>query len=135
MSLFNWDDSLRVNVIEFDGQHQRLVRYVNELYEAIEARRGNEVLEQLLGALLSYTETHFVAEESLMEKYGYPNYIKHKAEHDDLIRQVNDLRKDFETKGTAMSLKVLVFLKDWVRNHIMGSDKRYSDFFKEHGVT
>jgi hemerythrin len=33
-----------------------------------------------------------------------------------------------------MSLKILVFLKDWVRKHVMGTDKQYSEFFTEKGV-
>lgn len=134
MSLFEWNDSFQVSVPEFDAQHRRLVRYVNELYEAIEARKSKEVLSDILDGLIHYTQTHFAAEERLMQQHDYPGYITHKAEHDDLIRQVTELKTDFDKKGSAMSLKVLVFLKDWVRNHILETDKQYGPFFREKGI-
>lgn len=78
MAFFNWDDLGSVNIERIDNQHKKLVSYLNELFEAMRAGKGNEVLEKILNALLSYTNTHFASEEKLTQTHGYPGYLFHK---------------------------------------------------------
>jgi hemerythrin-like metal-binding protein len=133
--LIQWSDDLSVNVKGLDIQHKRLVNNLNELYDAINAGEGSEILDDVLQALLDYTYYHFASEETLMNKHDYPEYDNHKKEHDDLKKQVLSLIKKYEEdESISMPLKALQFLKNWLYNHILETDKQYSSFLNEKGV-
>ena len=36
MAFFEWNDSYSVGVVEIDRQHQRLIDFIDQLYEAME---------------------------------------------------------------------------------------------------
>lgn len=128
MAYMEWDDSLSVGVPVFDQQHQRLVGYLNELHDAMRAGKGATVLSGILDGLAEYTETHFASEEEAFRKYGYPQTEEHVAEHRGLIEKVHNLQAEASSGKLLISVSVLGFLKDWVTNHISGSDKAYSSF-------
>ena len=55
------------------------------------------MLGKVLDGVAAYTVSHFANEESLMKRYAYPDYARHKAEHDKLVDRVEQLRQDFRT--------------------------------------
>ena len=34
----------------------------------------------------------------------------------------------------AINIKLLVFLRDWLTDHIQGTDKKYGQWLNQHGV-
>ena len=72
MAYFPWKPEYSVGIEKFDRQHKVLVHFLNELYEALQAGQGRKALAHVLNGLIVYTNTHFAAEEKLMERYGYP---------------------------------------------------------------
>jgi hemerythrin len=129
-----WNDSLSVGVTEIDTQHKNLVLYLNDLHFAMSQGKGSEVLKSLLARLVGYTQVHFATEEKYMQQWSYPGYVHHKGEHTAFVKKVGDFQAKFEAGQTALSIEILTFLKDWVGNHIQGTDKRYSVFFNKHGL-
>ncbi len=73
---------------------------------------GKEVLGAIIGGLVSYSESHFADEEQLMEKHPYAVINAHKPEHEKLVKQVQDLRQQFKSGHTILTLGVMIFLKD-----------------------
>ncbi len=134
MALMEWSKDYSVNITEFDGQHKKIVGFINELHLAMREAKGKEVMGKILDELADYTVFHFSAEERLMHQYSYPGYIKHKAEHDNLTKQVLVLVNDYKAGKSLISQEVMQFLKDWLVNHIIGSDKKYSDFLNSKGI-
>lgn len=134
MARFVWDSKMSVSVQKFDDSHKKLVDMVNELDDAMRAGKGKDVMEKILGGLVSYTATHFGDEEKLMLGHKYAGYIAHKAEHDALVKKVVQFQGDFHNGKIAMSVEVMQFLKDWLVNHIMGTDKKYGPFLNNLGV-
>ena len=134
MPLIQWDDKLSVNVEEIDKQHQKLVQVINELQEAMQNRKGNEVLGKIIEEMVGYARTHFKTEEVYFDKFGYPEADSHKKEHAEFMDKVSDFKKDFDAGRIGLSVEVMNFLSDWLKNHIMGSDKNYSAFFNEKGL-
>jgi len=128
MALLNWNELLSVGVAEFDAQHKKLVGMINTLHDAMAKGQGREVLKPILDGLMDYTQTHFAAEERRMQQCGYPAYLQHKVQHDALMRKVNDLKKRFEAGQGTLTVEILNFLKDWLVNHIQGTDKKYAPF-------
>ncbi|MEW6195268.1 MAG: bacteriohemerythrin [Bacteroidota bacterium] len=134
VALINWDPSYSVNINSIDTQHKKLINMINNLHEAMLQGRGKEVLGSIFNELASYTIYHFNHEEELFAKYDYMEQNKHKAEHERLIAQVNDLKNNFNKGGSVLTMEVMNFLKLWLSDHIIGSDKKYSSFLNERGV-
>ena len=134
MSIMKWSDDLSVQVSEIDQQHQRLIELINKLHEAMLAKQGKQIVSQILDELAAYTVYHFQAEEKYMQQFKYPAYLGHKKEHEGFVHEVEKFQKDYETGKLGLSLEIMAFLRDWVTNHIKGTDKQYTTTFKQHGL-
>ncbi|WP_417913584.1 bacteriohemerythrin [Candidatus Electronema sp. JM] len=134
MSLIAWDESLSVNVAEIDSQHRKLVAMINELHDAMKSGKGKDVLGRILSGLISYTDTHFKAEEKYFAQFKYPDTTAHVKEHAAFVKKVTEFQIDFEGGRLTVSIDTLYFLRDWLQGHIKGTDKKYSAFFNENGL-
>jgi hemerythrin len=134
MAFFEWTDKYSVGVPSIDGQHKRLIEIINSLYESMRAGQGEIALGKLLEDLASYTRTHFRAEEKLLESNGYPELAVHKKVHEALAAQVMDLIAQHKAGKTALSIQTGNFLKNWLSNHILNTDKNYSEHLVRRGV-
>ncbi len=123
MALFAWSDDLSVGNQFIDADHKKLIQLINDFHNAMEQGRGNDVIGKVLNNLIIYTKEHFQREQTEMQRIQYPKYLAHKLEHEKLIKDVLELQQSF-AKGTNMlSLKVSKFLRDWLVNHILQTDK------------
>lgn len=135
MALINWSAEWSVGLVTIDTQHQKLIGYINELNEAMAQRKGKDIVEKILAGLVEYTKTHFANEELLFRTHNYPEAVAHKMKHDELAKKVMQFQKDFHDGKTVMSVEIMAFLKDWLLNHIKGTDMKYSPFLKSKGVS
>ncbi len=134
MAFMNWTPDLSVNIDEIDNQHKKLIGMINELSEAMKARKGAEVMGKIIAGLTNYTKEHFATEEKLFDKFGYPETAKHKQEHTKFVNEINKFKQDFEAGKLSVSIDVLKFLSSWLMNHIKGTDQKYSKFLNDKGV-
>lgn len=129
--MFEWKPEFATGIVSIDAQHQKLFAIARELYEAMSAGRGKASLALILDRLVQYTATHFAHEERLMRIYEYPDFLKHKAQHDALTKQVLGFQKEFDAGMVSMTVQLLQFLKDWLENHIQVSDFEYRICLKQ----
>lgn len=125
MELIEWSDKYLVGYNEIDNQHKGLVILINELYTLMTKGKSKENLEIIFDHLTDYTKEHFSMEEMMMKKYAYPDYEQHKLEHMKFVDRLNGFRSDFKNNKVTISIEVLNFLKDWLLNHILVTDKKY----------
>lgn len=135
MSLIAWSDDLSVGVQEIDEQHKELIALLNELHEAVQQHHASAVCADILRRLAEYTRIHFAVEESLMRILAYPDFERHKGEHDALIGQVTQLQAKLAGGQAAITFELLHFLKVWLAKHIQESDRRYGVYFLEKGLS
>jgi hemerythrin len=129
-----WSDDLSMGIDTIDNQHRWLVDATNRLHtEVIKPEPDRAVLGEILEGLVDYTMNHFVLEEELFQRFGYPEDVAHKAEHDAFTAQAMNLLLQFED-GASVGPAVLDFLKEWLLHHIMKVDKAYAPFLREKGV-
>jgi len=131
MSYFNWDDSYSVGQNTVDDQHKTLVSLINELHEAMTLGKSKQIMNKVLQNLLDYTVSHFSTEEKYMIKYNYEWYLPHKSEHRKFIDQVANFQKGYNEGKMVLSLDVMKFLKDWLVNHILKTDKELGVFLQD----
>jgi hemerythrin len=131
--LIEWIPALSVDIGIIDEQHKKLFGYVNELYDALEQGKAQDVLIRIFDSLEEYTKTHFSLEEAYFEKFGYAEKEQHIAQHQNFIKKLGELRKQILT-GNEDVEDLLDFLVDWLMHHIKGTDHMYVQCFHEHGL-
>ena len=136
--MFKWKDSFSVNVEALDQQHQELFKLAGSIYEIISigdnVDRYDEIMK-IIHELKEYITYHFYYEENLLEENNYPDFEKHKKEHQIFIEKVNSIdAKDVDEMQNKISTELITFLTDWIENHILKSDMAYGEFLNSKGV-
>jgi len=126
MELIKWTDKYTLGIQEIDNQHKGLVVIINELFTYMSEGKAKEKMEDVFDHLTEYTKKHFSAEELMLYRYAYKDIEEHKVEHKKFIEKLEAFKKDFNNSKITISLEVLNFLKDWLLNHILISDKKYA---------
>lgn len=135
MSLVEWNEGYSVGIESIDLEHRALMADMNKLYEAFEAKAGKSALLDILDGLVIRTRVHFQNEESYFEKTGYPETASHVMEHRELIRQIHKVQEDYEKEAAGtLPLDVVLFLRDWLMEHIKASDKKYTKHLIANGI-
>jgi len=134
MALINWNDALSVNVAEMDQQHKRLIALINELNDAMSVGKGRDALQKIVDDLVAYTTTHFRAEEKYFARFEYPDTFNHRREHVVFIKTVVGYRDRIANGDMPLTTEVMKFLSNWLKTHIQGTDKKYSQFFNDRGL-
>ncbi|HOT44035.1 MAG TPA: bacteriohemerythrin [Spirochaetota bacterium] len=135
MAFVIWDTTLDVGVSHFNEDHRRLVGFINDLHGGIVSGLGISQMTYILDGLIDYTKNHFAREEDLMAKHEYPDIKAHRREHYDLMKQVAEFSARLREGKASFSLELMSFLKDWLVNHIKGTDMKYRDFFSAKGLS
>jgi hemerythrin-like metal-binding protein len=128
VALIEWSDEFSVDIPLIDKQHMILIRAINLLALAVQHNSSRELMQEIFVTLRDYTDTHFAYEEELFDRFDYPDTDEHKAQHRALLHKVVDLEHHWRAGQAEIGPEVLKFLVDWLRNHILGSDKKYSRF-------
>ncbi|CRI65153.1 putative Bacteriohemerythrin [Thiocapsa sp. KS1] len=129
-----WSAALSVGIDEIDAQHQALIDLINEMQDAVVEGVERERQLEVLGRLAEYTKIHFAVEESLMRIFGYPDYERHKGQHEGLIRNMLDLQHRLALDQTPVDDSLMRHLRHWLLDHILQSDQDYSRFFLASGA-
>ena len=130
----DWKDEYSVGIESIDLQHKTLLVLINQLQSAVEYSTGKLFEQAALDSLVDYTKKHFSYEEGLMKKYGYPDFEAHKAQHDLMVKKVEQVLSDYQSDSDKAMQQAADFLKGWLINHINGTDKQYSDYLIEKGA-
>lgn len=134
MPLITWDESFSLGIELIDEQHKVWISLMNELYDAMSQGEGWNVIKKVLTGMHEYTEFHFSTEEKYFEKFDYPEKDQHENIHKKFIDKLHEFEDQFSKDDTTLTSEVMEFMKEWLINHIQVVDRRYVDFFHEHGV-
>ncbi|MDH5556005.1 MAG: bacteriohemerythrin [Alphaproteobacteria bacterium] len=123
MGDFIWKPEYSVGDDHLDDQHKGLIELIDMLEN--ESRMG-EVLERLE----VYVDEHFRDEERILENASYPDIVAHKQQHKAFEEWLAVSRRAFREPEVASMLRdsIRAYLKSWLVNHIMVSDKDYSSW-------
>jgi hemerythrin-like metal-binding protein len=126
-----WQNSYSVGIRLVDEQHIYLIRLTNQLFNGCMASGKEKVTSTFLQTVhdtVEYTGYHFSTEEKIMLRVAYPDYLHHKDEHTDFVREVYSSLEEFKAGRMLAPLQFVYFLRDWVLHHIAVSDKKLGNF-------
>ena len=89
--LIIWRDSFNTGYFDIDEQHKGLISLVNKMDECKKSAVECSTLESIFGELSQYTKMHFIYEEKMLAAKNYPDYMRHKREHEIFIKRLDDL--------------------------------------------
>lgn len=136
---FTWVPAYSVGVQMIDEQHQHFFEIANRLaLLAVAEHIDKEELLYLFGELGNYALYHLGTEENLFNELHYPDAQAHIAAHDQyrdevanrLSREISEPNADVRVLAEKMARTSNV----WLQEHILTVDKKYKEFFNEHGV-
>ena len=133
MAIIEWSDSFSVGNATIDSQHKKLFHLLDSIFVAMKAGKAKEIINPSIDELINYTETHFKTEEDLFEKHGYPDAVAHNREHKLFVDKVVGIAAKVKAGKMVLSVEITSFLKDWLVNHINGTDQKYAKFLIEKG--
>lgn len=125
-----WDQYLETGIDAIDAQHRQIVDYINELHDAI-SHKDRAVVGETIDHLCDYVATHFVFEENLMEKAGYPQTTAHKAAHEGFARSITSYKQRFDA-GEDIARQLRSGLCIWLVEHIKREDGAYVEKVQTH---
>ncbi len=134
MIFMKWSDDFSVKVLSIDEQHKKLFTLINDFYSGLEKKSSKERMAELIKGLKDYSLYHFSTEEKYMEMYNFYGYKNHKKEHEIFITKIIDISERYESGRLVISLEITDFIKNWIVNHVLGTDKKYSSLFIDKGV-
>ena len=134
MALIQWNDSLSVNIVEIDIQHQKLVGMINDLNDAMLQRKGKDILGKSSMASWPTQRSILPPRSAISPALRIPRRTATKKEHADFVARIADFQKGLAQGRVALSVEVMNFLSDWLRNHIKVVDRKYVPLFRERGV-
>lgn len=129
MTPIAWTAELETGIAVIDGQHRRIVDYINEL-QSISGSAAPEVLDRVLNDLVDYTYSHFAFEEALMEEAGYDSLPIHRKTHEAFCERIASLKLR-ASAGEAVTEELVALLRNWLIRHIMNDDRSYAGLIRE----
>ena len=130
----SWDESYSVGIKSIDDQHKRLFQLLSDFYASLENQSMADASAKILAGLFDYTKVHFADEEKLMAQAGYWNLASHQKQHAIFVAKLAEVDARLKAGGTVLSLEITKFVKDWLIQHIKGTDKEYAPVLKGKGI-
>nr|AQV13657.1 hemerythrin [Halosydna brevisetosa]AQV13733.1 hemerythrin [Pectinaria gouldii]AQV13763.1 hemerythrin [Sparganophilus sp. EP-2017] len=116
---FVWDETFKVFYDNLDEQHRTLFRSIFDMC--------NDTKDKMrLDCMISVMVAHFLTEEIMMKRANYPDYTTHKAMHDEFVMKLKGLHCPITNND-------LHYCKDWLVNHIKGTDHKYKNKLMTYG--
>ena len=130
-----WSGEYELGVPAMDADHRDLLAMCNHFLFLASSHTPNDQLADCLDRLVLRTRAHFLAEERMLDRHGYPALVVHKAEHERLIREAEALSGALRRGNDGKSLEDVVaetsdFLRSWLLEHIRSNDRPYKPFLR-----
>ena len=118
----HWKADYETEVREIDLQHRFFMDLINRMHEELQASADLDYRDRLFQELSNYARFHFISEENLMFKFGYPDLERHRQMHRHLIDELSwrAQEKSYEA--------IFEFLVRWFVAHTVDEDARIGRF-------
>jgi hemerythrin-like metal-binding protein len=133
--LIAWKESHRFGVASLDGENLRLAKLINRLHKNMLAGHGNDVLPQVLYHLEASLNQHFAGEEAVLSAHAYPGLDEQRHQHSEFRMKIQEWNRDYRAGKPLVTADILIFLKEWWNNHVLGTDQEYVTFLEANGIT
>ena len=127
---FKWSNQISVGIPQIDHDHKILIELINRCIIVVNNDEpAHQEINSILDELINYTQYHFQREELVMKICEDPGLVNHKQSHQQMIDKVKQYIIQYGL-GELTQQELLGFLIDWLKNHIMVSDKLIANYYE-----
>ena len=129
-----WREQMALNYAPLDEEHQKFILVVNAAKEASENKNMAQV-ENVFDKCYAYVRNHFSHEEALMERLNYPDILNHMKSHQIFIKNISELRQNFEfsqeDEKFVVAERLSDFLSVWFIGHVLSRDSLLKPYLQK----
>lgn len=119
---------LTFGIASMDREHLGQVGLLNDLKAAVRSGADDSVVYALLNELVEHTNLHFLSEQLLMRLHAYEAYESHFLEHERLLAEVQNLKRNLATGTATDKHRLIEALRSWLLVHIQTADKTLAEY-------
>lgn len=116
----DWKSEYSLGIAQMDAEHYKMIELMGRIEEAKGRPDELQMVWKVLQDLLSYLSTHFLHEETLMERASYPGLARHREVHRAFKERIQDM--EYASIDAATLHKTL---REWQAQHILQVDRAY----------
>lgn len=127
-----WSDHYNIEIDYLDKEHKKLFEILNRLISDY-VSKPLKIINDSFYELFHYEEEHFQLEEEFMEKINYPEFQRHKKQHNKFKKRIAYMCDELTCNANPHSAReeLLAYLREWFEFHILGEDMKYAAFYKK----
>ena len=96
--------------------------------------KAQKIINETVDDLINYADYHFKTEEKYFELHNYPESQQHIIQHSFYKDEILQFKKEILDGKSTVPIDVFNFLKDWLTEHIMQSDKKYAKYYSNNNL-
>jgi len=127
--MIEWNEEYSVGISTIDEEHKKFIDIINKVIVTKEHTDKPEEIREILYEMIKYALNHFATEETNMVKFNFPEYQSHRNEHLDFTDKTVSMINKVIKGDYNVANQILEYLKQWLVNHIQGTDRKYIDCF------
>lgn len=124
MILYSWKPAYELGIPRIDSEHRHFLDLLNELYAAMVRGEGETQLLATRSDLMRYVAHHFQGEEEFLASVDYPEVAGQRMQHQWFLHELESLA----LRDSGVSSAKLSLMRDWFVDHILGTDKQFSQW-------
>lgn len=130
-NMFTWKDDYLLDNKEIDDDHKKLFMIAFKAFSHKDKKEPRKHIKGVILELNQYMKEHFSREEDFMESIGFPLLEEHKALHERIIEQINELIRRIPTMSLdQFERELLASIDIWLVNHIIHEDHKIMCFLE-----
>jgi hemerythrin len=134
MPLLKWHDIYSVNNETIDTQHKSIFNLLNKLYDSCISNTIDITFNTDADELNKVIKEHMATEEEYLKYFSCPYLNEHIQKHRDFI-QIIDEKCASKKYSSDTCEELLVTVAEYILNHIIILDKKYSDWIDSEYAT
>lgn len=125
----HWKPEYQLDIEAIDAQHHYFSELINRLADELEQSSHLGYQNALLNELKAYARFHFISEENLMFRAGYPQLDAHKQHHRELIDKLSSRVGKLQiTSSDDSAERIIEFLVEWFVLHTIHEDMLFAEW-------
>lgn len=133
MTHIKWSNKYAIGIEKIDHQHRQLFEMINDLHHSVELK-DIQTPKRILIELMEYALNHFQTEEQYFKIFHYSDTEPHIKQHIEFEAKVKEFLNSYQKDGTFNVSVISDFIKRWIIDHILISDRKYVKCFTDNGL-